>query len=229
MGVARMVGHVTYLSGQALDDKFAPAAAVRRRHPLHDHRAGVRGRELPAPPGRLVRQALRRQHLPLHLARADVLRPRPRARRRLAGDGARRRLGADPADRVQLRLALPARRRRRRSTTALRALGKPVELHVIDAPYGHDCFLLEEARQTPLIRELPGRGQAVTVTEPSRRRRPRLRLRDPAAARRAAARTRTPAPARCRSSRRPATCSRTRSRRRRTSTCRSTATPTRGS
>jgi homoserine O-acetyltransferase len=35
---------------------------------------------------------------------------------------------------------------------ALRALGKDVELHVIDAPYGHDCFLLEEARQTPMIR-----------------------------------------------------------------------------
>jgi homoserine O-acetyltransferase len=23
---------------------------------------------------------------------------------------------------------------------------------VIEAPYGHDCFLLEEARQTPIIR-----------------------------------------------------------------------------
>ena len=23
---------------------------------------------------------------------------------------------------------------------------------MIDAPYGHDCFLLEEARQTPIIR-----------------------------------------------------------------------------
>ena len=22
---------------------------------------------------------------------------------------------------------------------------------MIDAPYGHDCFLLEEARQTPII------------------------------------------------------------------------------
>ena len=31
-------------------------------------------------------------------------------------------------------------------------IDKPVEFHVIDAPYGHDCFLLEEARQTPLIR-----------------------------------------------------------------------------
>jgi homoserine O-acetyltransferase len=35
---------------------------------------------------------------------------------------------------------------------ALRSLGAEVELHVIEAPYGHDCFLLEEARQTPMIR-----------------------------------------------------------------------------
>ena len=34
---------------------------------------------------------------------------------------------------------------------ALRAAGKDVDLHVIEAPYGHDCFLLEEARQTPMI------------------------------------------------------------------------------
>jgi homoserine O-acetyltransferase len=37
--------------------------------------------------------------------------------------------------------------------TALRALGKDVQLQVIEAPYGHDCFLLEEARQTPMIRD----------------------------------------------------------------------------
>jgi homoserine O-acetyltransferase len=40
---------------------------------------------------------------------------------------------------------------------ALRALGKEVELHVIDAPYGHDCFLLEEARQTPIIQNFLAR------------------------------------------------------------------------
>ena len=39
---------------------------------------------------------------------------------------------------------------------ALRAAGKPVECHVMDAPYGHDCFLLEEARQTPMIRQFLG-------------------------------------------------------------------------
>ena len=43
---------------------------------------------------------------------------------------------------------------------ALLALDKPVEFHVIEAPYGHDCFLLEEARQTPIIRRfLDGAGR----------------------------------------------------------------------
>jgi homoserine O-acetyltransferase len=41
---------------------------------------------------------------------------------------------------------------------ALRRLGKPVAFHLIDAPYGHDCFLLEEARQTPIIRRFLGEG-----------------------------------------------------------------------
>ncbi|HXI28734.1 MAG TPA: homoserine O-acetyltransferase [Vicinamibacterales bacterium] len=36
---------------------------------------------------------------------------------------------------------------------ALRANGRDVEFHVIEAPYGHDCFLLEEARQTPMIQQ----------------------------------------------------------------------------
>ncbi|MDH4067179.1 MAG: homoserine O-acetyltransferase, partial [Acidobacteriota bacterium] len=40
---------------------------------------------------------------------------------------------------------------------ALRAVGGEVELHVIEAPYGHDCFLLEEPRQTPMIREFLAR------------------------------------------------------------------------
>src|SRR5262249_5344299 len=35
---------------------------------------------------------------------------------------------------------------------ALRALRKPVHLHVIQAPYGHAGVRGEEARQTPLVR-----------------------------------------------------------------------------
>ena len=79
MGVARMVGHITYLSAPVARRQVRPAAAVRRRHPLHADRARVRGRELPAPPGRDVRQALRRQHLSLHVAGADLLRPGARS------------------------------------------------------------------------------------------------------------------------------------------------------
>ena len=44
---------------------------------------------------------------------------------------------------------------------ALRGQDKDVELHVIDAPYGHDCFLLEEARQTPMIQDFLARTQEI--------------------------------------------------------------------
>jgi homoserine O-acetyltransferase len=43
---------------------------------------------------------------------------------------------------------------------ALEANGKEAELHVIEAPYGHDSFLLEEARQTPMIRDFLARVYA---------------------------------------------------------------------
>ena len=64
--------------------------------------------------------------------------------------------GADAADCVQLRLAVSAAGSEE-IADALRALGKDVELHVIEAPYGHDCFLLEEARQTPMIQNFLAR------------------------------------------------------------------------
>ncbi|MGH9319645.1 MAG: homoserine O-acetyltransferase, partial [Vicinamibacteria bacterium] len=40
---------------------------------------------------------------------------------------------------------------------ALEKNGKEVELQVIEAPYGHDSFLLEEARQTPMVRDFLAR------------------------------------------------------------------------
>ena len=109
MGVARMVGHITYLSATSLDDKFGRRLQFARRHPLHADRARVRGRELPAPPGGHLRQALRRQHLPLHVAGADLLRPRPAVRRRHAWRDALRNVSREnAAHRVQLRLAVSA-------------------------------------------------------------------------------------------------------------------------
>ncbi|HEY5974382.1 MAG TPA: homoserine O-acetyltransferase, partial [Geobacteraceae bacterium] len=34
----------------------------------------------------------------------------------------------------------------------LKGLGKPVEYHLIDSPYGHDAFLLEHETFTPQVR-----------------------------------------------------------------------------
>jgi homoserine O-acetyltransferase len=45
-----------------------------------------------------------------------------------------------------------------RVAAALRTAGKDVSLDVIDAPYGDDCFLLEEARQTPMIQAFLARS-----------------------------------------------------------------------
>ena len=156
MGVARMVGHITYLVGEIARRQVRPASAVRRRHPLHAHGSRVRSRKLSSPPGGDLRPALRRKHVPLHLAGADVLRSgtavrqRRRSRTRCA-TSRRERCSSRSAPTGCIRLRGP-RSWRRRS----RAEGKDVEFHVIDAPYGHDCFLLEEARQTPMIQNFLG-------------------------------------------------------------------------
>ncbi len=71
--------HVSLRAGAR--GQVRPAAAVRGRHPLRAHGARVRDRELPAPPGRIVREAVRREHVSLYVARAVLLRPRARARR----------------------------------------------------------------------------------------------------------------------------------------------------
>ncbi len=103
MGVARMVGHITYLSAQALDEKFG-----RRLQFADDFRYTITepefaGRELPAPPSGLIRPAFRRQHLSLHSrARSRTSISDAAVRRRLAGASAGRHLGSDAADRVQL-------------------------------------------------------------------------------------------------------------------------------
>jgi homoserine O-acetyltransferase len=160
MGVARMVGHITYLSASALGDKFGrhlqrPAAAPGR-HADDDIRYTVTDPEFQ------VESYLRHQadsfvkrfdaNTYLYTSRAltyfDLARQYGGGSlaRALEGVTARTLLIAfssdwlyPPADSAEIE-------------DALRALGKLVELHVIEAPYGHDCFLLEEARQTPIIR-----------------------------------------------------------------------------
>jgi homoserine O-acetyltransferase len=150
MGVARMVGHITYLSSAALNEKLG-----RRLQFADDIRF------LLTEPEFEVESYLRHQadsfvkrfdaNTYLYTSRAltyfDLARQYGDGRLETAVGGVQARtlliaFSSDwlypPAGSEQL-------------AAALRAAGKTVDLHVIDAPYGHDCFLLEEARQTPMI------------------------------------------------------------------------------
>ncbi|HEX6997699.1 MAG TPA: homoserine O-acetyltransferase [Gammaproteobacteria bacterium] len=156
MGVARMIGHITYLSAEALERKFG-----RRLQFADDIRYVL------AEPEFQVESYLRHQaakfverfdaNTYLYMSRAlsyfDLARDHGGGRLVDAVRNVRARtlliaFSSDwlypPSDSEEL-------------AAALRAAGKEVELHVIDAPYGHDCFLLEEALQTPIIRRFLAR------------------------------------------------------------------------
>jgi len=160
MGVGRMVGHVTYLSAPALAGKFG-----RRLQFADDIRYTISEPEFE------VENYLRHQadsfvrrfdaNTYLYMSRAltyfDLARQYGRGslQRALGTVSARTLLIAFSSDWLYPPSASLE------IEEALRALGKPVELHVIEAPYGHDCFLLEEARQTPIIRQFLTRHRLV--------------------------------------------------------------------
>jgi len=152
MGVARMVGHITYLSASSLHNKFG-----RRLQFADDIRY------LLTEPEFEVESYLRYQadsfvkrfdaNTYLYTSRAlsyfDLARQYghgslAEALRHVSAKTLLIAFSSDwlypPAGSEEL-------------AAALRASGKKVELNVIDAPYGHDCFLLEEARQTPMIQQ----------------------------------------------------------------------------
>ena len=151
MGVARMLGHMTYLSAGSLEGKFG-----RRLQFSDDIRYVLDEPEFE------IESYLRHQaknfverfdaNTYLYMSRAlsyfDLARQH--------GDGQL----VDAVRDVTARTLLIAfssdwlypPEDSEELSTALGEAGKEVELHVIDAPYGHDCFLLEEARQTPIIR-----------------------------------------------------------------------------
>ena len=157
MGVARMVGHITYLSAQALSDKFG-----RRLQFADDLRYTITEPEFE------VESYLRHQadsfvkrfdaNTYLYLSRALTYFDLGRE----YGGGSLAQALRDVSARTLLIafsshwLYPPAASKE--IEEALRGLGKPVEFHLIEAPYGHDCFLLEEARQTPIIRRFLGLG-----------------------------------------------------------------------
>ncbi|HXT93418.1 MAG TPA: homoserine O-acetyltransferase [Trebonia sp.] len=168
MGVARMVGHVTYLSAQALEDKFGrrlqrSPGGIPGMQEGDDIRYEIDGADFQ------VESYLRHQadsfvkrfdaNTYLYMSRAltyfDLARQHGGSlATALAGVTARTLLIAFSSDWLYPPTAS------RDIAEALRALGKPVEFEVIEAPYGHDCFLLEEARQTPIIRQFLSQSSA---------------------------------------------------------------------
>jgi homoserine O-acetyltransferase/O-succinyltransferase len=152
MGVARMVGHVTYLSGVALTDRFG-----RRLQFSDDVRYTITEPEFE------IESYLRHQ-ADSFVKRFDANTYLYTSRALTYFDLAREYGGgslASALSRVSARTLLIAfssdwlypPSSSEEIADALRSSDKTVEFHVIDAPYGHDCFVLEEARQTPIIRK----------------------------------------------------------------------------
>jgi len=168
MGVARMIGHITYLSAPALRRKFG-----RRLQFAQDIRYTMAEPEFEVE-SYLRYQAdafVRRFDANTYLCMSRALTYFDLARqygggsltRALEGVSARTLLIAFSSD----WLYPPSGSRE--IEAALRRLGKPAELQVIDAPYGHDCFLLEEARQTPIIRQFLAGGPGGRMSLTSRK------------------------------------------------------------
>jgi homoserine O-acetyltransferase len=160
MGLARMVGHVTYLSAQALEDKFS--RRLQQRSPGASSPSGDDIRYTITEPEFEVESYLRHQ-AESFVRRFDANTYLYTSRALTYFDLARQHGGgslAQAVTEIKARTQLIAfssdwlypPEASLQIADALRDNGKPVECHVIDAPYGHDCFLLEEARQTPLIR-----------------------------------------------------------------------------
>jgi homoserine O-acetyltransferase len=159
MGVARMVGHITYLSAQALSDKFD-----RRLQSGTDLRFTITEPEFQVE-SYLRHQAdsfIRRFDANTYLYMSRALTYFDLARQ--YGDGSLARALDKVSTRTRTLLIafssdwLYPPSGSQAIEAALQGLGKPVELQVIEAPYGHDCFLLEEARQTPIIRQFLADG-----------------------------------------------------------------------
>jgi homoserine O-acetyltransferase/O-succinyltransferase len=152
MGVARMVGHITYLSAKSLGDKFG-----RRLQFADDIRYTITEPEFE------VENYLRHQaqsFVKRFDANTYLYTSRALTYFDLARQYGRGRL-ADAVGAVRAKTLLIAFSSdwlyppsgSEELAEALRARDKAVELHLIEAPYGHDCFLLEEARQTPMIQQ----------------------------------------------------------------------------
>jgi homoserine O-acetyltransferase len=158
MGVARMVGHITYLSAPALEAKFG-----RRLQSADDVQYRLNEPEFQVE-SYLRYQAdgfVKRFDANTYLYMSRALSYFDLARQYGHGDLTR---AVQNVSAKTLLIAFSSDwlyppSGSRELAESLHAAGKSVEFHVIDAIYGHDCFLLEEARQTPLIQEFLRQGR----------------------------------------------------------------------
>ncbi len=150
IGVARMVGHVTYLSAESMREKFARRLQDRQQYSY-----------TLTEPDFAVESYLRHQadsfagrfdaNSYLYISRAltyfDLARDHGGGslERAVAGARAKYLLVSFSSD------WLYPPRDSHELETALRSQGKSVEHHEIQASYGHDSFLLEERQQAPII------------------------------------------------------------------------------
>ena len=158
MGVARMVGHITYLSAPGLEGKFG-----RRLQFADDIRYTLTEPEFEVESylRHQARSFVKRFDANTYLYTSRALTYFDLARQ--YGSGSLKEALRDVSARTLL-IAFSSDWLYPPSASAdveeaLRSLGKPVEFHVIEAPYGHDCFLLEEARQIPVIRRFLAEGR----------------------------------------------------------------------
>ncbi|MGE3844258.1 MAG: homoserine O-acetyltransferase [Vicinamibacterales bacterium] len=151
MGVARMLGHITYLSPASIQRKFGRrlqhGAAIRYdlTHPEFEvenylrYQADSFVKRFDANTYLYMSRALSYFDLARQYGDGELM----RAVQRISARTLLIAFSSDwlypPSGSEEL-------------AQALRAAGKRVDLNIIDAPYGHDSFLLEEARQTPMIR-----------------------------------------------------------------------------
>ncbi len=150
IGIGRMVGHVTYLSAQAMEQKFGRVLQAR-----DDYSYDLRAADF------AVESYLRHQaqsfaerfdaNSYLIISRALTYFDLARAH----GDGSLERALANMSARYLIMSFssdwLYPPRDSQELTDALRANGKHVEHHNIPTAYGHDSFLLNEAEQIPII------------------------------------------------------------------------------
>jgi homoserine O-acetyltransferase len=150
IGVARMVGHVTYLSAESMAEKFARRLQERERYSFTltepdfavesylRHQAESFARRFDANSYLYISRALTY----FDLARDHGGGSLERALADVAAEYLLLSFSSDwlypPRDAYELEAALRARK-------------KAVTHHEIQASYGHDSFLLEERRQAPII------------------------------------------------------------------------------